>query len=43
VVIGQAVTAEGRDVRELNEQVQGWMETTVRGLTPQDTPDTSTW
>jgi 1-acyl-sn-glycerol-3-phosphate acyltransferase len=32
VVIGPAIRAAGREVRELNEEVQGWIETTVRGL-----------
>jgi 1-acyl-sn-glycerol-3-phosphate acyltransferase len=32
VVIGPAVRASGREVRELNDEVQGWIETTVRTL-----------
>ena len=32
VVIGKPVAAAGRDVRELNAQVQEWIETTIRGL-----------
>jgi 1-acyl-sn-glycerol-3-phosphate acyltransferase len=32
VVIGKPVRAEGRDVREVNAEVQEWIETTVRGL-----------
>ncbi|HSY44796.1 MAG TPA: lysophospholipid acyltransferase family protein [Steroidobacteraceae bacterium] len=32
VVIGPAVRAAGREVRELNDEVQGWIETTVRTL-----------
>jgi 1-acyl-sn-glycerol-3-phosphate acyltransferase len=32
VVIGPAVPAAGREVRELNDEVQGWIETTVRTL-----------
>jgi 1-acyl-sn-glycerol-3-phosphate acyltransferase len=32
VVIGPAIHAAGREVRELNEEVQSWIETTVRGL-----------
>ena len=32
VVIGPPFRAAGREVRELNEEVQGWIETTVRGL-----------
>jgi hypothetical protein len=31
-VIGPAVPAAGREVRELNDEVQGWIETTVRTL-----------
>ena len=36
VVIGQAVSAQGRDVRELNEQIQAWVEKTVREIAPAD-------
>ena len=32
VVIGAPVRAAGREVRELNDEVQGWIETTVRTL-----------
>ena len=32
VVIGPAIHAAGREVRELNEEVQSWIETTVHGL-----------
>ena len=34
VVIGPPIAAAGRDVRELNQQVQDWIEATVRSLTP---------
>lgn len=34
VVIGKAVSAQGRDVRELNEQIQAWVEKTVREIAP---------
>ena len=36
VVIGKALSAEGRDVRELNEEVQNWIESTVQELAPRD-------
>jgi 1-acyl-sn-glycerol-3-phosphate acyltransferase len=32
VVIGKPVSAAGRDVREVNTQVQEWIESTLRGL-----------
>jgi 1-acyl-sn-glycerol-3-phosphate acyltransferase len=32
VVIGKPVPAADRDVRELNAEVQEWIETTIRGL-----------
>jgi 1-acyl-sn-glycerol-3-phosphate acyltransferase len=32
VVIGPPVEAAGREPRELNAQVQGWIETTMREL-----------
>ena len=34
VVIGTPVSAAGRDVREVNEEIQAWMEATVRTLAP---------
>ena len=34
VVIGRPVTAAGREVRELNEEIQAWVEATVRRLAP---------
>ena len=34
VVIGAPVVAAGRDARELNEEIQAWVETTVKELTP---------
>ena len=34
VVIGTPIAAGGRDVRELNEEIQGWVETSVRALEP---------
>jgi 1-acyl-sn-glycerol-3-phosphate acyltransferase len=34
VVIGAPVSPEGREVRELNEQIQAWVESTVRRLVP---------
>jgi 1-acyl-sn-glycerol-3-phosphate acyltransferase len=32
VVIGQPVVAGGRDVREVNREIQEWIEATVAGL-----------
>ncbi len=37
VVIGEAVPVAGRDVREVNEQVQAWVERTVQALAPPPT------
>ena len=34
VVIGPPVAAAGREVREVNEQIQAWIEATVRRLAP---------
>jgi 1-acyl-sn-glycerol-3-phosphate acyltransferase len=34
VVIGEPIAAAGRDVRELNEEIQAWVEATVRTLEP---------
>lgn len=34
VVIGAPVTAAGREARAVNEEIQAWVEATVRGLTP---------
>jgi 1-acyl-sn-glycerol-3-phosphate acyltransferase len=34
VVIGTPVSPAGRDVREVNEEIQAWVEATVRRLTP---------
>ncbi len=34
VVIGAPVTPGGRDVREINEEIQAWVEATVRTLEP---------
>ena len=34
VVIGLPVAAAGREVREVNEQIQAWIEATVRRLAP---------
>jgi 1-acyl-sn-glycerol-3-phosphate acyltransferase len=34
VVIGPPVRAVGRDARQVNEQIQGWVEATVRSLMP---------
>ena len=34
VVIGTPVVAAGREARELNEEIQAWMEATVRELAP---------
>ncbi len=36
VVIGAPVSPGGRDVREVNEEIQNWIEATVRDLTPSD-------
>jgi 1-acyl-sn-glycerol-3-phosphate acyltransferase len=35
VVIGAPVAATGREVRELNEEIQAWVEATVRQLAPE--------
>jgi 1-acyl-sn-glycerol-3-phosphate acyltransferase len=32
VVIGEPVTAAGRDIREVNRQIQEWIEATVASL-----------
>jgi len=37
VVIGKPVSPEGRDVREVNEEIQAWIEATVRSLAPAET------
>jgi 1-acyl-sn-glycerol-3-phosphate acyltransferase len=34
VVIGAPVAVAGREVREVNEQIQAWVEATVRSLAP---------
>jgi 1-acyl-sn-glycerol-3-phosphate acyltransferase len=34
VVIGPAVSAQGRNLREVNEELQGWVERTVQSLQP---------
>jgi 1-acyl-sn-glycerol-3-phosphate acyltransferase len=34
VVIGKPVSPAGRDVRQVNEEIQGWIEATVRSLDP---------
>ena len=36
VVIGAPVSAEGRDVREVNDEVQAWVEAKVRELAPRE-------
>jgi 1-acyl-sn-glycerol-3-phosphate acyltransferase len=36
VVIGAPVSAAGRDVRQVNEEIQAWVEATVRELAPRD-------
>jgi hypothetical protein len=36
VVIGAPVDPAGRDVREVNEEIQAWVEATVRELAPRD-------
>jgi len=38
VVIGAPVTPGGRDVREINEEIQAWVEATVRTLEPRAAP-----
>jgi 1-acyl-sn-glycerol-3-phosphate acyltransferase len=35
VVIGAPVTVAGREVRAVNEEIQAWIEATVRTLEPQ--------
>lgn len=37
VVIGTPVPAAGREVREINEEIQAWVEATVRSLEPPQT------
>jgi 1-acyl-sn-glycerol-3-phosphate acyltransferase len=34
VVIGTPVATAGREVREINEEIQAWVEATVRDLDP---------
>ena len=34
VVIGKPVSPAGREVRVVNEEIQGWIEATVRSLDP---------
>lgn len=34
VVIGAPLNPKGREARELNEEIQRWVETTVKGLGP---------
>jgi hypothetical protein len=34
VVIGTPVATAGREVREINEEIQAWVEATVRALDP---------
>jgi hypothetical protein len=34
VVIGPPFAAAGREVRELNEEIQAWIEATVKRLAP---------
>jgi len=36
VVIGKPVSPKGREVREVNEEIQAWVEATVRELAPPD-------
>jgi len=36
VIIGTPVDPAGRDVREVNEEIQAWVEATVRELAPKD-------
>ena len=36
VVIGPAVSAQGRNLREVNEELQGWVERTVQALQPDE-------
>jgi len=38
VVIGTPVAAAGREVREVNEEIQRWVEATVRRLAPEPSP-----
>jgi 1-acyl-sn-glycerol-3-phosphate acyltransferase len=37
VVIGAPVAVDGREVRELNEEIQAWVEATVKRLAPEGT------
>jgi len=39
VVIGPPFAAAGREVRALNEEMQAWVEATVRSITPPDSSD----
>jgi hypothetical protein len=34
VVIGAPVSCVGREVRDINEEIQAWVEATVRSLEP---------
>jgi hypothetical protein len=34
VVIGAPVSASGREVREVNDEIQAWVEATVKRLAP---------
>jgi hypothetical protein len=34
VVLGSPVSPAGREVRAVNEEIQGWIEAKVRELTP---------
>jgi 1-acyl-sn-glycerol-3-phosphate acyltransferase len=36
VVIGTPVSAQGRDVRELNAEIQAWVERTVAAIAPKE-------
>jgi hypothetical protein len=37
VVIGPPIAAAGREVRAINDEVQAWIEATVRSLEPTGT------
>jgi 1-acyl-sn-glycerol-3-phosphate acyltransferase len=42
VVIGPPIKADGRDVREINREVQDWVEATVKRLVSQPHPAVAT-
>jgi 1-acyl-sn-glycerol-3-phosphate acyltransferase len=41
VIIGAPVACDGREVREINEEIQAWVEATVRSLEPRSSDSSS--